>query len=260
VSTKVKNGERKVSGVKRKRRATLRKPSLASVSAQKTERTGSLVDLAYEQIKERIITVFFLPGQYLNEGAICALLGLGRTPVHQALHRLELEGLVEIMPRKGVIVLPDSIAEILKILDSRTAVEPELARHAAEHATPGMAAELKVLARFKKIDENMSDIDAFTISDRAFHRKLGEISGNHVMGEFARNLHERSWRYWYLHLWQTLDIEASNRQHMAIADAVAAGDGEAAAQAMREHISSLKQRLLQIQAARGGAHVDRPIR
>nr|WP_283842087.1 GntR family transcriptional regulator [Bradyrhizobium sp. KB893862 SZCCT0404] len=210
-----------------------------------------MVDRAYEEIKERIITVFFLPGQYLNEGAICALLGLGRTPVHQALHRLAADGLVEIMPRKGVIVLPDSIAEIIKILDSRMTVEPELARHAALNATPETAAELKALARFKKVDENVSEIDGFTVSDRAFHRKIGEISGNQVMAEFARNLHERSWRYWYLHLWQTLDIGASNRQHMAISDAVAAGDAEGAAQAMREHISSLKHRLSQIQDSRG---------
>nr|WP_249158020.1 GntR family transcriptional regulator [Bradyrhizobium jicamae] len=216
-----------------------------------------MVDRAYEEIKERIITVFFLPGQYLNEGAICALLGLGRTPVHQALHRLAADGLVEIMPRKGVIVLPDSIAEIIKILDSRMAVEPELARYAAQHATPETAAELEALAKFKKVDDSVSDIDGFTISDRAFHRKIGEISGNQVMAEFARNLHERSWRYWYLHLWQTLDIEASNLQHMAIANAVTAGDEEAAAQAMREHISSLRHRLSQIQGARGGAHVDR---
>ena len=78
---------------------------------------ASLVGTAYEQIKESIITLHFLPGQYLNEGSICALLQVGRTPVHQALQRLELEGLVEIMPRKGVIVLPDSISEIIKILN-----------------------------------------------------------------------------------------------------------------------------------------------
>jgi GntR family transcriptional regulator, rspAB operon transcriptional repressor len=217
---------------------------------------GSLVGRAYEEIKEKIIKLYFLPGQYLNESAICALLGLGRTPVHQALQRLEIEGLVEIMPRKGVIVLPDSIAEIIKILDSRLAVEPELARHAAEQATPQGAAELQALARLRKSDPALSDIDAFTTSDRAFHRKLAELSGNQVMSEFARNLHDRSWRYWYLHLWQTLDIEGSNRQHAAIAAAVVAGDGSAAADAMRAHISSLKARLSQIQSARGGAGRD----
>ena len=82
---------------------------------------GSLVAKAYEDIKEKIITLYFLPGQYLNEAAISGLLQVGRTPVHQALQRLELEGLVEIMPRKGVVVLPDSISEIIKILEGKGA-------------------------------------------------------------------------------------------------------------------------------------------
>lgn len=255
----VKAAKKKPAGASRAKKAstkTVKKAAKPAASAG-AEKGGSLVVRAYEEIKEKIIKVYFLPGQYLNESAICDLLGLGRTPVHQALQRLEIDGLVEIMPRKGVIVLPDSIAEIIKILESRMAVEPELARHAAEKATPESAAELYALASTQKTDDEMSDIDAFTTSDRAFHRKLADMSGNQMLSDFARNLHERSWRYWYLHLWQTLDIGASNNQHTAIADAVSAGDGEAAAEAMRQHISSLKDRLSQIQNARGGNRPDR---
>jgi len=97
----------------------------------------SLVQQAYESIKERIINLHFLPGQYLNEAAICAQLKLGRTPVHQALQRLQMEGLVDVLPRKGIIVQPDSLAEIMKILDSRVTVEPELARSAARRVKAG---------------------------------------------------------------------------------------------------------------------------
>lgn len=251
----VKAAKKKPAGASRAKK-TVKKVAKPVANAV-AEKGGSLVARAYEEIKEKIIKVYFLPGQYLNESAICDLLGLGRTPVHQALQRLEIDGMVEIMPRKGVIVLPDSIAEIIKILDSRMAVEPELARHAAERATPETAAELQALASVQKTDSDISDIDAFTHSDRAFHRKLAEMSGNQVLSDFARNLHERSWRYWYLHLWQTLDIGANNHQHTAIADAVSTGNGEAAAEAMRAHISSLKQRLSQIQNARGGNRPDR---
>jgi DNA-binding GntR family transcriptional regulator len=228
-----------------------RKPNPASgtrkARASEPARSGSLAAQAYDQIKERIITLNFLPGQYLNEGAICALLGLGRTPVHQALHRLEAEGLVEIMPRKGVIVQPDSIGEILKILDSRATVEAELARNAAEHASVAEARELQALAQ--AIDPGTPPpIDVFIGADRAFHRRLAELSGNPVLSDFARKLHERSIRYWYLHLWQTMDVRATTRQHRAIADAVARRDGEAAAGAMRAHIESLKGRLAQVQS------------
>src|SRR5258708_4143535 len=96
---------------------------------------GSLSDQAYDAIKEKVITLYFLPGQYLNEAAICKLLDLGRTPVHQALQRLQVEGLIAVVPRKGVIIQPDSISQILEFLDARMVVEGDLARLAATHAS-----------------------------------------------------------------------------------------------------------------------------
>ncbi len=210
---------------------------------------NSLAAQAYEQIKERILTLHFLPGQYLNEGALCAMLGAGRTPVHQALQRLEIDGLVEIMPRKGVIVQPDSLSEIVKILDSRVTVEAELARNAAQRTTPADAEELKALAQQGYGNGQPTDIDAFTAGDRAFHGKFAQMSGNPVLFEFARSLHERSVRYWYLHLWRTMDTKATIRQHTAIADMIARGDGDGAAKAVRDHIESLRERLLQAQSA-----------
>jgi GntR family transcriptional regulator, rspAB operon transcriptional repressor len=222
-------------------------------------KANSLVAKAYEEIKEKIITLYFLPGQYLNEAAISGLLQVGRTPVHQALQRLELEGLVEIMPRKGVVVLPDSISEIIKILESRAAVEAELAKAAAGRISADDGKELLALANATRHLKNGPGIDEFIACDRAFHRKLAEHSGNSVLRDFAQQLHERSIRYWYLHLWQTMDVQATTRQHAAIADAIARHDGERAAAAMREHIDSLKSRLMQIQSA-ARRHGPLPVR
>jgi GntR family transcriptional regulator, rspAB operon transcriptional repressor len=221
----------------------------ARAAGRAQAKPNSLVAKAYEEIKEKIITLYFLPGQYLNEAAISGLLQVGRTPVHQALQRLELEGLVEIMPRKGVVVLPDSISEIIKILESRAAVEAELAKAAADRVSTDGGKELLALANATKHLKNGPGIDEFIACDRAFHRKLAEHSGNSVLRDFAQQLHERSIRYWYLHLWQTMDVQATTRQHAAIADAIAQHDGERAAAAMREHIDSLKSRLMQIQSA-----------
>ncbi len=234
---------------KAKRTKTAAKKS----SARKTAAKGpSLADKAYEDIKEKILKLYFLPGQYLNEGALCGLLNVGRTPVHQALQRLQHEGLIEVMPRKGVIVQPGSISEILKILDSRATIEADLARNAAEHAGEKDADQLKTLARQGVGNGQGSQLEGFIEADRAFHRKLAELAENPVLSEIARGLHERSIRYWYLHLWQTFDGKASVREHTAIADAIAKGDGEAAAKAVRAHIESLRGRLMRAQeAARG---------
>jgi DNA-binding GntR family transcriptional regulator len=226
-----------------------RQKTAAKTQRKPASKGGSLAEQVYEQLKETIITLHFLPGQYLNEGALCAMLGVGRTPVHQALQRLELERLVEIMPRKGVIVQPDSIAEILKILDSRVTVEAELARNAAQQRTPEDTEVLKMLARRGYGNGQPADVDTFITGDRAFHEQFAKMAGNVVLSEFARSLHERSIRYWYLHLWQTMDTKATIRQHSAIADMIARGDGDGAAKAVREHIESLRERLIKAQSA-----------
>jgi DNA-binding GntR family transcriptional regulator len=227
----------------------VQKEAAPKIKRKPASKGGSLAEQVYEQLKEKIITLHFLPGQYLNEGALCAMLGVGRTPVHQALQRLELERLVEIMPRKGVIVQPDSIAEILKILDSRVTVEAELARNAAQQRTPEDTEVLKLLARRGYGNGQPADVDTFITGDRAFHEQFAKMAGNVVLSEFARSLHERSIRYWYLHLWQTMDTKATIRQHSAIADMIAKGDGDGAAKAVREHIESLRARLIKAQSA-----------
>ena len=220
--------------------------------AARPARDGSLADAAYIALKEKIVRLFFLPGQYLNEGALCELLGVGRTPVHQALQRLQHDGLVEVMPRKGVIVQPGSISEILKILDSRVTIEADLARNAASRVTAEEAAELKKLARVKVAGDGKSQLDNFVEADRAFHSRFADLAGNPVMSDIAGKLHDRSIRYWYLHLWQTFDGRASGNEHAAIAEAIARGDGEAAASAVRAHIESLRTRLMRAQNINSG--------
>lgn len=87
----------------------------------------SLQQSAYREIKRRIVTAVFRPGEQINTGLICNQLQIGRTPVHLAIHRLEGEGLIEIMPRRGVVVKPIDRAEMLELIEARHMVEPEIA-------------------------------------------------------------------------------------------------------------------------------------
>ena len=84
---------------------------------------AQLRELAYAQIKQRIISCEFRPGDAINEAQLAALLGLGRTPIHQALHRLEVEGMVTIMPRKGVMVTALSLNDVLDMIEVRLSNE-----------------------------------------------------------------------------------------------------------------------------------------
>src|SRR5262245_49504020 len=104
-----------------------------SAAARRSPRQ-SLRDQAYDAIKDRIITCQFKPGECINEASVSALLGLGRTPVHQALDRLMFEEMVEVIPRKGVIVKPVILQDVLQMIDVRLINETQCARLAAERA------------------------------------------------------------------------------------------------------------------------------
>ena len=238
--------------------------SIAENKNASLEKQRPLVQQAYEQIREKIIQLQFLPGQFLNEAAICKTLEMGRTPVHQALQLLQLEGLIEILPRKGVIVQPDGANEILKILEARMTIEPELARMAALRAgrgelSTGDMSELLELAKETDPDIDPPDIDLFVTNDRRFHRKIGDLAENSIMSDFAKTLHERSCRFWYLNLWQTLNVELSRGMHIDIAQSIVSGEADAAASAMRAHIENLSNRLKRLPPNAFGMGQGQPV-
>jgi len=204
----------------------------------KTERL-SLRDSAYEVIKRRILTCAFKPGDRINEVAVSELIGLGRTPVHQALDRLRLEGMVEVIPRKGVIVKPVIGKEVSQIADIRALNETYCARLAAERADLADIRSLRQIVADAKAAIAAKDVEAMMTLDREFHLRLARASRNDELAEIIRNLNERSLRFWFISF--TSDHHRSfQRQHQAILDAVARHDGDAAERAMRAHIDAFR--------------------
>src|SRR5262249_9819141 len=117
----------------RKKTTGLRDRRVGGVASRRLPRQ-SLRDAAYEAIKHRIITCKFKPGECINEASVSALIGLGRTPVHQAIDRLMLEELVEVIPRKGVIVKPVILQDVMQMIDVRLINEVYCAGLAAARA------------------------------------------------------------------------------------------------------------------------------
>src|SRR5215831_6174202 len=120
---------------------------------------ASLRDAAYDAIKHRIITCAFRPGEYVNELQLSSALKIGRTPVHQALDRLMIEGMVEVIPRKGVIVKPVSLNEVLQIIEVRLINECYCASLAAERANNSDIADLADVLRRTKHWISMRNIE-----------------------------------------------------------------------------------------------------
>jgi DNA-binding GntR family transcriptional regulator len=204
----------------------------------------SLHEAAYEQIKQEIIMLRFGPGSYLNEAQVSKTLGIGRTPVHQAINRLMLEGLVQIIPRKGFIVKAVSLDEILDIIDVRLLNETYCARLAATHADSKDIAELTENLRLSEAAMSSGDIDRQMMLDRAFHLVLSRASRNPVLGDLLRTLHDRSLRFWFISLRSPAHHSAVRDEHRCILDALVARDADAAAEAIRLHIESFRQNIV----------------
>ena len=199
-----------------------------------------LREAACEEIKRRIIRLDYRPGTYINAAQVSADLGIGVTPVNQALNRLMHEGMVEIIPRKGAIVRPVSLDEILQLIDVRLVNEAYCARLAAERASEAeIAAIAAVVDRAERL-VGRRDVEGLMLLDREFHLRLSRAARHPVLAELLLGLHERSLRFWFISLSDEEHLAAVHREHRAIADALRARDPDAIEAAVRSHIESFR--------------------
>lgn len=204
----------------------------------------SLAEQAYQELKRRILTLQLRPGLFVNERELMELLGIGRMPVHQAVHRLQAEGLIEVIPRKGLVIRPDSLQDMLTLLEARLAMEPNIAALAATRATKEQVAELKRLVSDSKRIVNQSERMSFMKLDRAFHGLIAEAAGNRILADAQRPLHERSELIWHLRVMREDGLVVNQREHANILKAIIERDANATRKAMEEHLRSLHDRIL----------------
>lgn len=203
----------------------------------------SLRDEAYEIIKQRIIMCAFRPGEALSEAQVSAQLGLGRTPVRQAFDRLMRDGLVEVLPRKGIIVRPITQDEVRDMVAVRLLNEGFCARLAAERADPHVIATLTANVQAGAAAATEGDIAALMALDREFHAMIASAARNSVLAEILRNLHERAQRVWFVSLRNTSHHRRVVDEHTAIVEGLRSGDPDQAEAAMRAHILSFAENL-----------------
>ena len=213
-------------------------------SAPEQPGPSSLLDAAYEQIKRHITACDFRPGDYLNEAELSARLGIGRTPVHQAIDRLMMEGLVQVMPRKGIIVTPVSLDDVLQTIDVRLLNECHCVRLAAERASEDDIRSLGDILARAEAELPGRNSERLMRLDREFHGALAQSARNAVLADILGRLHDKSLRFWILSLNTPGHHARVHAQHRAILDAIRAHDPAAAERAMREHIEDFRRNLL----------------
>jgi DNA-binding GntR family transcriptional regulator len=218
----------------------------ASVSAPANPiMAASLRDAAYDAIKHRIITCAFRPGEYINELQLSSMLKIGRTPVHQALDRLMIEGLVDVIPRKGVIVRPVSLNEVLQIIETRLINEGYGARLAAERANDSDIADLADVLKRTRHWTSMRNVENMMLLDREFHLLVARAAKNDVLTDLLRSLHERSLRFWFISLNAPAHYERVHEEHEAIFAAIYRHEPDKSEAAMRAHIESFRANVSQ---------------
>jgi DNA-binding GntR family transcriptional regulator len=210
-----------------------------SLAMPRLQRPAPLRERIYEALLELIITRALEPGQHLIENELAAHLGTSRQPVREALQRLSTEGWVDLRPALGAFVHTPTVEEADQLLAVRTMLETESARLAAANAAPANIERLRELCRQGEQASAAEDVDGVVAANAALHAAVTEFSGNKVLAELTAQV-DRRVRWYYTPVARQRG-QASWTEHAALIDALAAHDGERAAQIMRAHTEQTRR-------------------
>lgn len=210
------------------------------------EEGESLRDAVYHSLKKAIMTGILLPDERLMEIPIATQLGVSRTPVREAIQRLEREQLVIVSPRCGAKVAGITDKDVKDALDVRIAVETMSVSFAAKNITPEQIARLREING--KIEEAIVAEDVARISDldNLLHRMIGEATGNNVLMDIMRQLEEHVLRYRFEYIKSIKANNAIAKEHEQIIAAIENRDVDSASNYMMEHIKKQKEQICQI--------------
>ncbi|MER8068948.1 GntR family transcriptional regulator [Streptomyces sp. NPDC094034] len=197
-------------------------------------------DRVYSHIKEAVLDRRFEGGTLLTEGELAEAVGVSRTPVREALLKLEVEGLIKLYPKKGALVLAVSAQEIADVVETRLLVEEFTVRKAVPASARLIARLEEVLEEQRRLAED-GDLAAVAVADRCFHAEIVRHAGNEILSKLYDQLRDRQLRMGVAVLEAHPDRIAKNiTEHAEMLDAIRTGDADGAAQCVRRHVSRVK--------------------
>ena len=208
-----------------------------------THRPTSLADQIFERLENDILSGVYPRGSILTEMALCASLGVSRTPVREALKRLAQEHIVE-EGGKGMLVLSITAGDAEIIYEMRERLEGMAAAATAGHATEEEIASLRELVDLQDFYAKRGDSEKVKSLDSEFHKNIYRLAGSAVYYDTLMPLHTKIQKFRKATVESTGKAEQSAREHRAVLDAIASRDEAAAEKAMTVHIASARSRLL----------------
>ena len=201
----------------------------------------STANRAYEVVRERLVMLDIRPGEPINDDRLATELKVGRTPVREALKRLERDRLVIAYPRRGTFATAVDMTDLADISEIRIQLEPIAAARAARTATADARARLTSLAEgIAEIDETDDPRDVLR-HDVLVHREIYRASGNPYLETILVSLDAHATRIWCLFLDRLPDVAAHVREHIGLLEAIVAGDEESAAALTLAHVTGFEQ-------------------
>jgi len=212
--------------------------------AQTKAPAGSHAKEAYERLLKAIVSLQLRPGSYISESELSELIGVGRTPVREAVQRLAIEEFCEVLPRRGVLVVPLDLDRQTDIQEVRSQLEPAAARMAAERIGDADAEALrKLLSEKEAVDD--ADENVIAEIDETLHTSVAAASKNDLLRRTLAPLYAHSRRHWNLQKRRGLKDPAAIKEDWSeIVDAICRRDPAAAERAMRAHVEAGRLALL----------------
>ncbi len=205
----------------------------------------SLTEQAYDSIKDKIIKCHILPGSDISEAQICEELGMSRTPVREALLRLQQENFVTIYPRKGIIVSPITVKDIHEVFQIREMVEVYAGKTSCKNMAIDYLLELKKkFSEIKFIPNTPSAMKYFEL-DTQFHRYIVRSCKNDYLIEFMNKIYDMDSRIRIMSTLEVEDIEKrSTPEHISIIDALIDRDVKRIEASILEHLRTAREAAL----------------
>ena len=201
----------------------------------------SLAERAYDELRDRIVSLALPPGSPLNEDALMRDLGVGRTPIREAIKRLALEDLVTIYPRRGTFVSEIEITDLAQISDVRLQLEGHAAYRAAKNATPDDRDEADALAR--ELDELEPSNEALMRLDARIHRFVYRCSRNPYLESTLDRFLNLSLRIWFLVIDRLPHLDRNVFEHRDLLAAIRDGDPERARELASAHVETFEREI-----------------
>lgn len=203
-----------------------------------------LRDVVFQTLRQAILRGELEPGERLMEIHLADRLGVSRTPIREAIRKLELEGLVVMIPRRGAIVASITEKDLKDVLEVRRTLEIMAVEMACDRITPEILAELKAAGEeFQKLKDS-SDFTSLAAADVKFHDLIYAATDNQRLISILNNLREQMYRYRLEYLKDRDSHERLNNEHQEIYEAIRNGNKDVVKAAIGQHIDNQKKAIL----------------